>query len=362
MRKLERGSSLLALFVLLTIAPAAQAAYDPIASGTTKWNLDPGFVKLLKKHGVKLTAAAPAKLRGGSVVFPVSGGKFDPTIGEGTVEHAGALVFSSGRRSVPLKAPQLKTTQRKSPFSVKAGGGQLKLSQAAKLAVDREGFGNRIKVSAMALSAKVAVRLGKKLHLHGLFVEGQPFGSALTKAEPETIAALGKGEALLDLDPVIEAKLRELFVAVNPIFPAEHIGATFTLPIFGGTIAPDASVGVIQTSGALELLQLGAGQVFWQNSWLDLAGRTASPEVDIQPSPPYAGKVGRIPVGDLEVSATSVSSDSKNRTVTVDGAALTMQAGTASIFNESFARPQDRQGVFAAGEKLGTLTFTVQGQ
>jgi hypothetical protein len=317
---------------------------------------------LLKQNGVKLSAVAPAKLRAGAVSFPVSGGKFDPTAAKGTLEHEGALVFKAGGRSIPLKALQLKTTQKHSPLSAKVGGSQLKLATAKSLAVSREGFGDKIKVAKLALSGKLATRLAKKLGLRGVFKEGQPLGQALSKAQPETISVLGRGRAELALDPGIVAKLGSLFVAVNPIFPAEHVGPLFTLQIFGGTIAPDASIGTLETQGAMEFLQLGGGQVFWAENWLDLAAKTAAPEVNVQPSPPFAGKAGRIPVADLSLTGATVSPDPQARAVAVSGAVLTMQAQTAATFNEVFAKPQGKSGVFVAGEPLGSVAFTAQGQ
>jgi hypothetical protein len=351
---------LLALGCLL-FAPLARADYDPLGSGATKFSIDKSFLALMAQNGVKLSATAPAKLKGGAITFPVSGGKFDPTAAKGTVEHEGALVFKAGGKSVPIKALQLKTTQKHSPLSAKVGGSQLKLAQAKSLVVTREGFGDRVKVSTLTLSSKLATRLGKKLRLKDVFKEGLPLGQTLTKANPVTIALLGKNTASFSFDAGIEAKLRSLFVAVNPIFPAEHIGSQFTLPIFGGTISPDATLGTLETSGSLEFLQLGGGQVFWAEDWLDFAAKTASPEVDVQPSPPYGGKLGRTPVASFAFAAPAVA-DAKARTVAVTGAALTLAPATAATFNEVFAKPQGKDGVFAAGEALGSISFTAQGQ
>lgn len=352
----------MSLAALLCLSPLARADYDPLGSGATKLSLDKGFLALLKQNGVKLSAVAPAKLEGATVSFPVSGGKFDPTAAKGTVEHEGALLFKAGNHSIPLRALQLKTTQRHSPLSAKVGGNQLKLAAAKGLAVSREGFGDRVKVSSLSLSAKLATRLAKKLRLPGVFQEGQPLGQTLTKAQPETVTVLGQGRATFTLDPGILAKLGSLFVALNPIFPAEHQGPVFSLPIFGGTIAPDGSSGRIETSGSLELLQLGGGQLFWAEDWLDLGAKTASPEVDLEPSPPYGGKVGRVPIAELSLSGAAISSDPKARTVTIVGASLVMQAQTAATFNEVFAKPQGKDGVFAAGEALGSVSFVAQGQ
>ena len=174
-----------------------------------------------------------------------------------------------------------------------------------------------------------------------------------------TVALEGAGTASLTLDPGLEAKLNSLFVAVNPIFPAEHIGPAFQLPILGGTIAPDASSGRLETSGSLELLQLGGGQVFWQEPWLDLGAKTGSAEVNIQPSPPYSGKAGRIEIASLGFSAPQASANAMARTISVAGATLLLGAQAATGFNEAFA---ERREVFRAGEPLGSLSFTAVGE
>jgi hypothetical protein len=352
---------LFALSALLLLAPLARADYDPLGSGTTKLSLDKSFLALLKKNGVKISAVAPAKLKGTTVTFPVSSGKFDPVAAKGTVEHEGALLFKAGSRSLPLKSWQLKTTQKHAPLSVKAGGGQLKLGAAKSMVVTREGFGDKVKVSTLALSAKVAGRLGKKLRLKNVFKEGELLGSTLTKANPTTITVLGKGKVELVLSAGIVAKLNSLFVAVNPIFPAEHQGPQFTLPIFGGTIAPDGSQGTIETQGAMEFLQLGGGQVFWREPWLDLAGKALNAETDAEPSPPYPGKAGRVGIAGLTLASPAVA-NAKARTVEISGASLSLDAATAASFNEVFAKPQGKDNVFVAGEPLASVAFTAQGQ
>jgi hypothetical protein len=360
---MRRLSSLaVALLATLCLAPPAQADYDPLGSGQTKLSLDASFLALLKQNGVKLSTVAPAKLQGGTVSFPVSGGKFDPTSARGAVEHEGALVFRAGGKSIPLKALQLKTTQRRSPLSAKVGGSQLKLAQAKSLTVTRSGFGDKVKTSSLTLSSKLATRLGKKLGLKGAFKEGLPLGQALTVASPETATVLAKGKAELTLAPAFAAKLASLFVAVNPVFPAERPGAgQFTLPLFGGTIAPDGSQGTIETSGSLELLQLGGGQVFWAEGWLDLATRALSAEAEVRPSPPYAGKLGRLGIAAL-LGPGALAADPRARTVSLSGAPLALDAATAATFNEVFAKPQGRDGVFAAGEALGAVSFIAEGQ
>jgi hypothetical protein len=350
----------LAAALLVVQASPAAATYDPIGSGAVRLNLAPGFLALLKQNGVRLGAQAGASIHGRTVAFPVAEGKFDPTTGQGTVGAEGTLVLARGKRSIPVKALQLKTTRKSAPLSVKLGGSQLKLASARSLEARREGFDEGVAIGGLGLNAKVATRLGKKLGLRGVFKAGQPLGTAAAKLEPATIAVTQANRAVLTLDPGFVAKLNSLFVAVNPVFPAEHEGSVFSLPLFGGTIAVAADGGSVSTQGSLEFLQLGGGQVFWANPLFDLSGAALTAEVDTQPSPPYGGKIGPAAVSSLVVSSSQANP--KARTVSVATGSLQISSATAASFNEVFAKPQGRDNVFASGESLGSLTFVAQGQ
>lgn len=350
-----------ALAATLAFASSAAAVYEPVGGGVTKLSLSGSFMSTLRENHVQLHGTEGVQVHGATVTFPVSEGKFDPTDARGAVLHEGSLVLSADRRSIPMRGLMLKTTRRTSPLSTKLGGSQLKLSSSAKLSTVRNGFGEKVSVGALKLSAKVATRLDKKLRLPKAFSEGQLLGRAVTRIEPETIALENAGKVSLAFSPGISAKLKSLFVAINPIFPAEHPDV-FTLPIFAGTLAPDASQGTVETKGSLELLQLGAGQVFWHESLLELAGGQLSTELEIDPSPPFAGKAGRQPVGGLSLSGATVTANPVARTVTVANAALALSSGLAQTFNDSFAKPQGQVNVFVAGEPLGSVSFTAQGQ
>ena len=160
--------------------------------------------------------------------------------------------------------------------------------------------------------------------------------------------------------PEIAAKLQSLFVAINPVFPAERSGASLTLPISSGNLSLDGGAGRLAAAGALELIQLGGGQVLWRDPWLDLAARSLASERDAEPSPPYPGKAPGVPIGPFQLSGPLVA-DAGARTL-AGSAAISLDPGTAALFEEAFAKPQGRQGVFLAGEPLGTVSFTAYGQ
>jgi hypothetical protein len=344
------------LAALLLLAPIAQGAYDPVGSGTTKLTLDKRFASFLKQDKVALSAKAPAKRKGATFALPISSGNLDPTTGKGETSQEGTLIFQSAKGKVPLRELTVKT--KHSPLIAKVGGSQLKVATASKLSTKRDGFGSTFTAKALALSAKAATRLNKKLRPKVPFQAGQPLGTLLTKAQPQLITVLEANKATLLFDSAFLAKLESRFVSLNPIFPAERAGPSFSFPIaVGGAIAPDGSEGTLRTGGTVELLQLGAGQVFWKELWLDLGARSDSAEVDVEPTPAFPGKLGRVGVFDL--GAAPVASDPKARTVSVSGAPLTLQAQSAQTLNEAFAQGQ---GVFAAGEAVGTLSFVAQGQ
>jgi len=346
----------LTALALLAGAAAAQATYDPLGSGTTKLALDKRFVSFLKADGIEFTASAGAKRKGSSITLPVSAGNMDPTIGMGEIDLGGTIAFQGAKGRVPLRKVTVKTKQ--ATLTAKVGGGQLKVATSSKRSSARKGFGTKYTAKALKLTAKVATRLNKKLRPKLPFAAGQAIGTLVSNAQPQLVTVLDRGRATLVLDSAFAAKMDSLFVSINPIFPAEHQGSTFTFPIaVGGSLAPDGSRGTLRTGGSVEFLQLGAGQVFWQELWLDLAARSDTAEVDVEPTPAFPGKLGRI--GVLDLGAAAVSSDPKARTISVSAAPLTLQASAAANFNQAFAPGKEP---FKAGEAVGALSFSAQGQ
>ncbi len=341
----------------LLLAPSAQAAYDPIGSGTTKLTLDKGFLALLKEQGVTLSAKAPAKSQGKTLIIPVSGGKSDPTTAKAEILQEGSLVFQKGNRKLPLRDIELKA--KKTPFFAKVGGGQLKVASAKSIASKREGFGSSFTAKGLSLTQKLVTRLNKKLQTKDAFKEGQLLGVIKSSTQPQRVTILPQGQGTLVPDPAILAKFKSLFVSLNPISPTQlSPGPVLTFPIAaGGQISPTASEGTLRLGGAIELLQLGAGQVFQQEYWLDLGAKATSAEVDVEPTPAFPGKLGRI--GVFGLGAGTVSSDPKARTISVANAALTLDAQTAQTFNDAFAAGK---ATFAAGEAFGVVSFGGVGQ
>lgn len=346
------AAALAALTFALACAASAPAAFDPLGSGQTKLVLDKGFVSFLAKDKVQLTAKEGAKRKGNALVLPVSGGDFDATIGKGEIDQTGTLVFQGTRGKVPLREITVKA--KHSPLVAKVGGSQLKIASAAKLSSARSGFGAKLTAKPLKLTAKVATRLNKKLRPSVPFVAGQPLGTLTSTPQPKVATVLESGRAIFVFDAGFLAKLESRFVSVNPIFPAEHQGPTYTFPIIaGGQIAPSGTEGTLRTGGTVELLQLGAGQVFWKELWMDMGAKVDSAEVDVEPTPAFPGKLGR--VGVFSLTGDAIASDPKARSVALAGGPLMLEAQTAKTLNDAFNQGKE---LFHAGEAAGTLSFT----
>ena len=347
----------LAILIFLVVAAPASASYDLVGSGSAVLTLDQSFTKMLKQNGIVLSGRKSAKVKGNKVTLQAAGGKADPTIKKAEIDLAGELFFAKEKSSINIRSIALKT--KPTPIFAKVSGGQLKMAKASKVELKRDGFGNQLLASKLTLTEKVATRLNKKLHVEA-FAEGQKLGTLKSSVQPQTVAILPGGVVTMALDPAMVNKLTALSVSINPISPVERQGALFTLPIdLGGALSPDGKGGTLRTAGSMELLRLGAGQLFWKEAWLDLGAAAATTEVDLEPAPPYPGKLGRVPFVDLKIPAGGFVTDPAARTMTVTGAAVTLQATTAALFNQGFAAGKDE---FHAGELVGTASFVAQAQ
>lgn len=348
-----------AFALLATLPGVAHAAYDPLASGTAKLTFAPGFRALLRSEGIEVTGRKGVVIKARrTAIFPVIGGEADPATEKGSFELGGELIVATKARKVALNLVTVNT--KTSPLYAKVAGGQQKVAKAGSAAFDSDGFAYGYEATGLRLSSKTAARLDKRLKVKA-FDGGRLLGNVKVSADPATVTIVPQGEATLSLAPAFVAKLASLFVSRNPIFPAEHQEDVFSLPIaIGSQLAPDASRGTLRTGGAIELLQLGGGQLFWHELWFQPEGAQVLAEAELDPSPPYPGKQGQ--VGVFALGAGQVSSDPATGAITVTGAPITLTALTAQNLNEAFSRPLEKGDLFTAGEAVGAVSFTAQAQ
>jgi hypothetical protein len=384
--KLSGAAMVTALVALLAFAPLASAAKDPLAGGTTTIKLNNGLYKELKKHGVKVSGVKPATVKNRTVKLPVAGGELDPLSGQGVVEHSGGVKLKRAKKSTTLKSLVLDTAKKS--LSGKLGGKKLKIASLAGMSFKRDGFGVDVSVRKLKLTAKAAKLLNKKLGIK-VFKANANAGSSSSATQPSTVTVLPSGKASLVTDKATVKKFENppipkggLGVKIEPLTPAELEFPPFPpilkFPIGGGTIAPNATSGIVQTTGGVKLVQTpeesgipipGTTTMTLKAIWVDLGAHTASVEVIVEStiSPKLnLGNLARSSIADVNLTGATVKSDPTAHTVTVENAVATLQAVTAETLNSVFGAPYDEAKIphekFAPGDGLGIFSFTAQTQ
>jgi hypothetical protein len=335
-----------ALFALLAFAPLASAAPDPVASGSATITLKNGFVKSLKKRGVKIGKIGSAKIKGHKATFKVSGGQLDPLTGKGTLNLAGGLKFKHGKKSAPVKRLTLNTT-KKGLFG-KVAGKKVKLASVAGYSYTRAGFGVSLKAKKLKLTNSAAKKLNKKLNTKALR-GNRLMGSAVGEEQPATVTIIPGGNVSFNANQELLLKLKDVEAEAKAIAPTTEKGlGNYELPISGGSIAPTATAGQVQTIGGLLLTQklptspttALETEITLGNMWLDLSAKTVSVEVVAKSNASSSlnlGALGRSSIADFTLTGATISVNATERTVAVKDASATLQPVAAEVL-EGFVK------------------------
>ena len=148
----------------------------------------------------------------------------------------------------------------------------------------RSGFGVDLGIEKLALTGTAAKLLNVKLGFakakaaHKPFAGKQRLGWAASSTQPLTVTILPTGTAKLVPDTETTTKLIMAGATVEPIAPAGfEFGPppALTLPISGGLLAPNGSIGVLQTLGGQKVSK-GPASTITSNLWLDLGLKVAT--------------------------------------------------------------------------------------
>lgn len=86
----------IAILALLSLAPAARAARDPIATGSTDLHFKKGFLRKLGNLGVGVAPVGAGSVSGNKVGLSVRDGKLDPPTARASSTAAAASSWRAG--------------------------------------------------------------------------------------------------------------------------------------------------------------------------------------------------------------------------------------------------------------------------
>jgi hypothetical protein len=358
---------------LLVFAAAASAApRDPVADGSTDLHMKKGMMRKLGNLGVTVQAIGTGATSSGSKIgLSVRDGKLDPTNVEGFLQNRGGFKFQLGNRGVPVT--QLTVNTVKGAVFAKIAKARMQLGTFAPPTFEREGFGANFKAVKLSLTEKAVRRISNRLGLRGSkrLNPGRVLSNLYSTAQPETVTVVPQGSATLTGNASTLAKFAAKGVKVpegfTAIAPATKPTATsFALPIAGGTLAPDATKGTVETAGGMQILKDTDSldpTMRLSNVQIDFAAKAATVQLEILPSPPFPGAAGRAALVDVVLPANSVVANPVTRTISVQNAEARLQATAASTLNDVFNQPAPApppSSNFVVGDPLGTFSMVVQ--
>ncbi|HWC07733.1 MAG TPA: hypothetical protein VG458_01650 [Solirubrobacterales bacterium] len=366
-------AALASLVVLFVLAPAAQAARDPLAGGSADLHFKKGFMRKLNNLEVVPMGIGSGTITGNKASVPVDGGKLDPTNAQGYVETGGGFKLTRGERGVPIVNLTINTVR--GAVYANIAKAHMQLGELQMLTTSREGFGARVKAVKVVLTAKAAKRISNRLGLlaNRRINAGRVLSNAYTAPQPQTVTILPQGAATLVGDTAtfgkFAAKGVEVPQGITAIAPAtKPTPASFEFPIAGGTLAPDASSGTVETNGGVQILKKAepfSPTMKLSKVTVDFKEKTALVELEILPAPPFPGAVGRSSIADLVLTGAKVIANPVTRQIAIEGAEARLQAVAASTLNNVFNQPAPEpppSSNFVVGDSFGKFSMTVQAQ
>lgn len=345
----------------LGMATAQRASAEGIVSGATQFELSRGLFKALKKDGVRLSKVGTGTVAGRFVTLPVFDGQIDFGSGSGSFASDGGFRLGAGKRRV--KVTRLTVETLRGTLRATVNGTKLMLAAIPHHDFAREGFGDAIASSGLHLTPRASTLLNRKLGLD-VFRPDRAFGSFSASLQPGEAQVLG-GSVRFEFDSDFAAKVKSLGFEVQPM---ESTGGptdppVFSAPLLAGSIDPGRTRTWGMAEGGFRITNPeGPGPtVDWWNLGLSFetgklitSGLAHNEFGQLTPAPPQ-------PLAALDPAGTQLTIDPTYRTVSITSAA-TLEAAAASYINQVFAIDRGKAPVFAAGDRLGWISLTMQGR
>jgi hypothetical protein len=333
----------LAAIVAALLAAAPASAKVTLAGGSTTLKLAAGTAKALQSNGVSVAPLTPARVRGGGVAFPITGGSIAPASGAGRIDHSGGLALRAGNTRVTLRNFRVHVGARRAILTARAGNARLTALTLSlrKAKIVRNGLGTSIRGVRALLSGQAARALNAAFDTH-LFARGLPIGSITVRATPGQVE-LARGATTLALDSGAAAALASLGVQAGPIDPASAAKGGLSFPITGGRLDAKSFAGSVRHSGGIRLSK--------GSTAVELTSFT----INVDSDPDLTALVGGQRVSILNLDLSQLDAQVRGRRITLAGVRATLTAAAAQALNAAFST-----NAFAEGLLIGTATVAAR--
>jgi hypothetical protein len=329
----------------LAAAPVAGAAKVNLAGGSTSLKLNPGTAAALADAGASVAPLKPAKVKGGGVAFPITGGAIDPATARGRIDHSGGLVFRAGGAKVAIRSFRVHVGAKRAILTAKAGKSRITVLSLnlSKAKIKRPGLGTTVTGIRAVLAGQAAKALNAAFDTD-LFAKGLPIGKVSVKAKPAEVALKG-GSTALQLDPGAATALQSLGVTAGVVAPATAESDGLNFPITGGKVNAKTFAGSIRHSGGISL---SAG-----STKVELTDFT----INVDSDPDLTALVGGQRVSILSLDLSQLQAKVSGRKITLAGVKANLTASAATALNQAFS-----VSAFTEGLTLGTATVKARAQ
>jgi hypothetical protein len=321
-------------------------------AGSTSLKLDKGTAKALSQLGISVGPVKPAKVKGGALKFPITGGRLDPRdVGPAQILHSGGLRLAKGKTHVKLTNPTIRVGT-KATMSAVVGGtraviGTLDPSKA-KITRPRTGGPTQIATKVSKVGVNLSGTGAKALDAAfktKAFKAGLKLGTAVVDARPSRLI-LESGTTALTVDPGAATLLTGAGITPGVVAPGtiETSGA-FAFPIKRSVVAAGLASGTIGHTGGISLTKAPTSLALTD---FDI-GLGAAPDL----SASVNGGMAKASIANLDLSGAQIDASGKTGIV-VSGVTLTVSDTASSALTATFGTPS------TAGATLGTAVVTAQ--
>lgn len=343
--------------ILAWVLPASAAERVVVSGGEVRLTLDRGLTRELRRQGVDVKGIGAGTVSGRRLTLPVGAGATNGAAGRGALTLEGGFGFDREARAA--RVGDLLVNTGKGQSTARIAGDHRILAKHGALRTSPVGFGTRIQISNLRLTAGTATALNRKLGLQGVFRSGQRLGSLNIVAIPAAVP-IQFGSIAIGGPETTFSKLESLHVEIGVWGASTKWAAPgetyFVFEVAPTAVAPDAFAGTLASAAgdglSMEIFAPPPRNMLLREPVIDLAAR----ELRARVSALSADDPGTTTtIATLDYGSAKFQIRPRVGAFELMGIRAIANQFSADELNTRFATP----GLFQAGETLARVSVNL---